>query len=207
MVPHVVFGFNTDIHVGPYVLHVQTEAHGPANPILDTTVYARGRVLHRQATSYRDFLNSPGFNEEALRLKLEEQHRAIINELRTGRLHLSARGASSAPAAERQPTGILVTLLNPASWLAGATASLRIEVRSRETGLPLHDARVIVSMEGELRPLRFQASTDTSGLAELSFPVPRLGPGGAELIIRATAPAGLDETRYSLRPRARPSLP
>ena len=97
----MVFGFNTDIKVGHTVYHVQTEDRGPGNPVIDTTIYTQGRVLHKRATSYKGFLNSADFSETALRERLEEQHRTIIDELRTGKLQLAAAG--HAPQAE--PTG------------------------------------------------------------------------------------------------------
>lgn len=199
----MVFGFNTDIKVGKTVFHVQTEDRGPGNPVIDTTIYAQGRVLHKRATGYKEFLSSPEFNETTLRQRLEEQHRAVIDELRTGKLQPGAPGAAP-PVTESQTSGILVNLLNPASWLAGGTASLKVEVKSREKGTPLADAHVEVSMEGALRPVKFQMKTDARGLAELTFPMPRLGPAGAELVIRASGPSGLDESRYSLRPKAKP---
>ena len=200
----MIFGFNTDVKVGKDVYHVQTEDRGPGNPVIDTTIYTQGRVLHKRATSYKVFLESPQFDEGALRQRLEEQHRAIIDELRSGKLHFGAPGEAP-PVTESQSSGISVTLLNPASWLAAGTASLKIEVKSQKTGLPVNDAKVEVSMEGALRPLSFQAKTDAGGRAELSFPMPRLGPGGADLVIRASAPSGLDESRYSLKPKARPA--
>lgn len=196
----MVFGFNTDIKVGNAVYHVQTEDRGPGNPVIDTTIYTKGRVLHKRASSYRDFFKSRDFSEAALRQRLEEQHRAIIDELRNGKLQFG----EAPPVTESTASGVSVSLLNPASWLSAGTASLKIEVKSREGDKPLADAKVEVSLEGAPRPLKFQITTDARGLAELNFPMPRLGPNGAELVIRASGPSGLDESRYSLRPKARP---
>jgi hypothetical protein len=200
----MVFGFNTDVRVGKAIYHVQTEDRGPGNPVVDTTIYTQGRVLHKRATSYKEYLNSPEFCEAGLRQRLEEQHRAIIDELRSGKLQFGAPGAAP-PVTESQAAGISVTLLNPASWLAAGTASLKIQVKQQKTGMPVSDAKVEVAMEGTTKPLSFHAKTDAAGVAELSFPMPRLGPGGAELVIRASASSGLDESRYSLKPKARPS--
>lgn len=199
----MIFGFNTDIRAGNTVYHVQTEDRGPANPVIDTTIYAQGRVLHRRATSYKEFLGSRDFSEAALRQRLEEQHRAIIDELRSGKLQLGAPGAAP-PVTESQPSGFHVTLLNPASWLSAGTASLKIQVKD-QAAKPVADAKVEVIVEGALRPLSFQVNSDARGLAELTFPMPRLGPGGAELVIRVSAPTGLEESRYTLRPKARSS--
>ena len=54
-------GFNTDVRVGDQVFHVQTEDRGPSHPVIDTTVYQNGRVLHRRSSNYgysRPRLNS-----------------------------------------------------------------------------------------------------------------------------------------------------
>jgi len=199
----MVFGFNSDIRAGGSVYHVQTEDRGPANPVIDTTIYTQGRVIHRRATSYKELLESPGFDEAARQQRLEEQHRTVIDELRSGKLQLGAPGAP--PVTKGPPAGLSVTLLNPGSWLSMGTASLRIEVKDQATGNPVANANVEAIVEGALHPLSFQVPSDARGLAELTFPMPRLGPGGAELVIRASAPSGRDESRYTLKPKARSS--
>lgn len=195
----MVFGFNTDLKIGSRVYHVQTEDRGAANPLIDTTIYSKGHILHRRVTSYRELLDSPGFSEDLLRQRLEEQHRGILEELRSGALWFEAPGAT--------PSGIQVQLLNPASWFASGTATLEIEVRSCVSKQPLADAQVQVSLEGWSGPVCFARATDAQGRATLSFPMPRLGPGGTELVIRAASANAEDEIRYSLRPKARPASP
>lgn len=200
----MVFGFNTDLKIGTTVYHVQTEDRGAANPVIDTTIYSKGHILHRRVTSYRELIGTPGFNDDVLRKKLEEQHRLIIDELRAGKLQLEAPPtppAAKAPA----PTGVEIQLLNPGSWLSAGTATLQIEVRSRASKQPLGDAKVQVSLEGISGPVNFAGTTDAQGRATLTFPMPRLGPGGTEVIIRGTAGGAEDEIRYSLRPKARPA--
>lgn len=198
----MIFGFNTDIRVGKRVYHVQTEDRGAANPVIDTTIYCKGHILHRHVTSYKEFIGAPDFNDEALRRKLEEQHRRFIEELRGGTLKLEA---PPAPGAKPAAAGISVQLLNPASWLAAGTATLEIEVRARDSKAPQRDAKVAVSLEGISGPVNFETATDAQGRATLTFPMPRLGPGGTELVIRASAGNAADEIRYSLRPKARPA--
>lgn len=198
----MVFGFNTDLKIGTTVYHVQTEDRGAANPVIDTTIYCKGHILHRRVTSYKDLIGTPGFNDGLLRQKLEEQHRRIIDELRAGTLQLEA--PPPPPAKAPAPVGIEVQLLNSASWLSAGTATLQIEVRSRASKQPLGDAKVQVSLEGISGPVNFAGATDAQGRATLSFPMPRLGPGGTELVIRAASGGAEDEIRYSLRPKARP---
>ncbi len=197
----MIFGFNTDLRVGKAVYHVQTEDRGDVNPVIDTTVYSKGRVLHRRVNSYKEFRESPEFNPTALRERLEVQHRAIIDELRSGALLLEAPPAASTPAL----AGIQVQLLNPGSWLAAGTATLKIVVKSKENGEGVGEAAIHVTVTGAKGPVEFAGKTDGAGHAELSFPLPRMGPGGTDLLIRAKSSTGEDEIRYSLKPKARPT--
>ena len=207
----MIFGFNTDLRVGSAVYHVQTEDRGDANPVIDTTIYTKGRILHRRVNSYKEYRESPDFSPAALRQRLEEQHRAIIDELRSGALTLENPPATSVPAANAAaseipaPAGIQEQLLNPASWIAAGTATLKLEVKSKASGAAEGEAAICVTVTGVKGPVEFAISTDREGHAELSFPLPRLGPGGTDLVIRAKSPAGEDEIHYSLKPKARPA--
>ena len=207
----MIFGFNTDLRVGSAVYHVQTEDRGDANPVIDTTIYSKGRILHRRVNNYKEFRDAPDFNPAALRQRLEEQHRAVIDELRSGSLALenpsdtAARAATATPAKSPDSAGIQVQLLNPASWIAAGTATLKLEVKSKSGGEVEREAEICVTVTGIKGPVDFAVTTDSEGHAELSFPLPRLGPGGTDLVIRAKSPSGEDEIRYSLKPRARPA--
>lgn len=190
----MVFGFNTNVRIGDHSFHVQSEDRGPASGVLETLVFSRGRVVHRRTVPYDASLMP---DELELRFRLEEQHRIVIEDVRTGRVQTDAPS--------KPPSGISLQLLNPGSWLTGGTATLQIEVRTRPEGAPLASADVEVTLNGQAGPVRFAAQTDSVGHATLSFPMPRLGPGGAELAIRAVSPAGEDELRYQLKPRPRPA--
>jgi hypothetical protein len=205
----MIFGFNTDLRVGNAVYHVQTEDRGDVNPVIDTTIYSKGRILHRRVNSYKEFRESPEFNPTALRERLEVQHRAIIDELRSGALVLEAPPAasSSTAASPPAPAGIQVQLLNPGSWLAAGTATLKLEVKSKAKGEAVGEAAIQVTVTGAKGPVEFSCKTDSAGHADLVFPLPRMGPGGTDLVIRAKSSAGEDEIRYSLKPKARPTTP
>ncbi|MBI1750662.1 MAG: hypothetical protein HY234_05490 [Acidobacteria bacterium] len=205
----MIFGFNTDLRVGNAVYHVQTEDRGDVNPVIDTTIYSKGRILHRRVSSYKEFRESPDFSPTALRQRLEEQHRSVIDELRGSALVLDAPQAAPAPAPEfaaappPAPAGIQVQLLNPGSWLAAGTATLKLEVKSNGKGEAVSEATIQVTVTAAQGPVDFAARTDSDGHAELAFPLPRMGPGGTDLVIRAKSPAGEDEIRYSLKPKSR----
>ncbi len=47
-------------------------------------------------------------------------------------------------------------------------------------------------------PITFAAKSDARGRVELVFPLPKMGPAGADVIIKT--PGSDDEVRYSLKP-------
>lgn len=194
-----VFGFNTDLKVGATVFHVQTEDRGANNPVLDTTIYVKGRVLAKRAISYQDFLSSPDFSESELHAMLEEQHKRILEEVRDGTLAEMADFQEAVA-----PGGISVQLLNPGTFLKGTMAELDLKVTHRGQHTPLGGAIVRVLLHtGAPEPLIFAGQTDAGGMANLQFRMPRLGAGGAQMLIQASADEGTDELKYNLRPKPR----
>src|SRR5271166_1727832 len=103
-------GFNSDVHIGADVFHVQTEDRGPLHPFIDTAVYHKGHVLHRRSTGYDDWIVSPDFTPEKLQHRVAEQHRAVIEELRSGALNGKIARATEQ---EAEVSGIEAELLNP----------------------------------------------------------------------------------------------
>lgn len=100
-----MFGHNTNIKLGPVTYHVQTEDRGVSRALIDTTVYFRGRVLHRRTNNYYDLLPLNEDSEQALKLRVEEQHRTVLEEMRDGSLQLALPPAAleqmaAAPAAQ-----------------------------------------------------------------------------------------------------------
>jgi len=207
----VGLGHQTSVPIGEHTFTVETETRAADQPLIDTTVYAQGRVMYRRVKSYQDLLgNSGGEAEvEALRERIAAQHRGVIDDLRSGvlRFELPSTQGPAAMLASRGtiefPAGIEVRLLNAASWLVAGTASLEIEVRGRATLLPAVGTAVDVSFEGAEPTVRLQAGTDPRGRVALTFPLPKLGPEGGQLVIRASGPAGQDELRFRLKPKTR----
>jgi hypothetical protein len=223
----VIFGFNTEVKIGSTVYHVQTEDHGGSRHLIETTVYMGGRLIHRRKTSYEELLDSPNFSDAALRQRLEEQHKGVIDELRSGALTFEPGGkptvstgtisplkpaapapaaqAAKAPAVAPAPAAAAkapaaeaaVQVLNPAAWYAAGTATLKIDVKSKATNQPLADAMLLVMIQSPQGPITFAAKSDNKGRVELVFPLPRMGTGGAELIIKVP---GEDEIKYALKP-------
>lgn len=191
-------GFNTDVRVGEHVYHVQTEDRGPSRPVIDTAIYQHGRVLHRRTTSYEHLTLSVEFNEDALRERVEEQHRGVVEDLRSGAL--AAELAAAAEHAAR-PGAIQVQLLNPQSWLSAGNVALDVEIRRRADQQPQVGAQVEADIEGALRDGHHAATSNDQGRVRIEFPLPPLGKGDLALVIRAKTDAAKDEIRFSVRSR------
>jgi hypothetical protein len=192
-------GFNTDVRVGERVFHVQTEDRGPSRPVIDTTVYQNGRVLHRRTSDYKHFADSSEFALEGLRERVEEQHRAVIEDLRSGTI-----GDGALPAEGPSKPGIQLQLLNPDSWLTARSISLNLEILRRLDQKPETSGRVEAFVEGSLDESRHAGSTDDQGRVQIRFPMPKLGTGGLALVIRAEAQIGKDEIRFVIRSAQKP---
>jgi hypothetical protein len=193
-------GFNTDVRVGDQVFHVQTEDRGPTHPAIDTAVYQNGRVLHRRSSNYEQFVASEEFSIDELRRRVESQHRAVIEDLRSGAL--DADIAAAAQQAVRA-AGIQVQLLNASSWLSGGHVSLDIEILRRADGQPEPGAEVEAVIEGALQDARHAGTSDQSGRLQLQFPLPPLGKGDLALVIQARMGAAKDEIRFTMRSRSK----
>jgi hypothetical protein len=197
-------GFNTDVKVGEHVFHVQTEDRGPHHPAIDTLVYRSGRILHRKSSNYEKFAISPGFTVEELRRQVEDQHRSVIESIRSGALDAEVAAAELASQATRLP-GIQIQLLNPASWLSAGKVSLELEISRRADKQPQPGAHVDATIEGALRDGTHSAQSDDRGRAKIQFPLPPLGKGDLALIIQAKADSAQDEIRFSMRTHAKPA--
>ncbi|HLW98352.1 MAG TPA: hypothetical protein VKR82_06885 [Candidatus Acidoferrales bacterium] len=201
-------GAHSTVQAGELKFDVETETRAtgqPARIVTDTTVYSRGRVLYRRVKTHEDLVLGPETDQDVLQARMRLQHRAVLEDLRTGALKFDQPGFSRQPivppAPIEFPKGIEVRLLNSGRWLASGKATLDIEVRGRSTLKPAAGVTVDVSMEGVLPAFRLKAGTDPRGRVSLEFPMPKLGLGGAELVIRASGAAGRDEVRFRLKPR------
>src|ERR1700693_2787057 len=111
----MLFGHNSNVKAGDTTYHVQTEDRGASNALIDTTVYCRGRVLHRRTNNYFDLLPLDAEREGEMKTRLDQQHRGVLEEIRTGVLVLAPPPALPASA----PPVLTLELLNAKGWLVG----------------------------------------------------------------------------------------
>jgi hypothetical protein len=207
----MVFGHNTNLKVGNVTFHVQTEDRGEAHALIDTTVYFQGRVLHRRTNNYFDLLPLNEDNEQALKLRLDEQHRTVIEEIRSGALQLATPApAKASPPAEQpaqpqlasEPRKLLLELANARSWLTGKHAKLQVSVRAHN-GTPVPGAEVSVEIEGSENGNARLAHTGPEGQAQIEFEMPRITSPEAALVIHAEVRGVKGQLRFALRAKPR----
>jgi len=211
-----VFGHNTNLKIGNITFHVQTEDRGEAHALIDTTVYYFGRVLHRRTNNYFDLLPLDDERRQALKLRVDEQHRTVIGEVRSGALHLAIPEAVELPRpAEKiapsqlehlqpasEPPKLLLELANAGSWLSGKHAKLRVSVRE-PNGVPVFGAQVRIQMEGSENGTVHLAQTGSQGQAQIEFDMPRITSPEAALVIRAENQGVTGHLRFALRAKPR----
>ena len=208
----MLFGHNTNVTVNGLVIHVQTEDRGTNSALIDTTVYHRGRVLHRRTNSYSDLLPLDRDREAALKIRLDDQHRTVLDELRSGALQVALPVTPPAPVTPPQPPAktplvqqLSVDLLNPRTWLTGKHASLYLVVRCKDGGAPAVSVGVTARVEGASEPVQVSGLTNADGHAQLAFDMPRLASEEVALVIDAVLGEARGQLRFHLR--AKPKVP
>ncbi len=213
----MIFGHNTNVSLGQTTYHVQTEDAGVANALIDTTVYCRGRVLHRRTNNYHDLLPLNPDREAALKLRLDEQHRQVLEEIRSGALYLPPpappapvaqveatlnKAANEETIAAPQPATLSLELLNAKTWLTGKRATLHLRITDH-AGNPVSAAKVTATVAGANEPGNFFAESRADGEAHLAFDMPRLHDANAAIVIEAADGSAHGHLRFQLRAKQR----
>jgi hypothetical protein len=200
----MLFGHNTNVKVGEITYHVQTEDRGVSNALIDSTVYFHGRVLHRRTNNYFDLLPLNAKSEQSLKQRLDDQHASVVDELRTGALHLPLPQETKSPTAA-VPKVLTLVLINSKTWLAGKHATLDVSVQNRESGEAVNHARIVARIDGAADSKEFKTETGIDGRAQLQFEMPRVSGADPALVIEAMHGDAKGHLRFQLR--ARPKVP
>ena len=214
----MLFGHNSNIAVGTDTVHVQTEDRGANHAFIDTTVHWKGRVLHRRTNNYQDLLPLDAERESTVKARVDEQHRAVIEEIRSGALQLSFPVSPRAPvpAVAKLATGVppervmpapqlkvlKIEVVNAKTWLFGKRATLQVMVRD-SAGNPVSGAETKARIEGALSPAEFTAVSGDDGYATSEFEMPKLSGPEVALAIEATRNGAKGLLRFQLRVKPR----
>jgi hypothetical protein len=211
----MLFGHNSNVKAGDTTYHVQTEDRGVAHALIDTTVYFRGRVLHRRTNNYFDLLPLDAVREQALKLRVDEQHRAIVEQIQSGALSValqpeekpaSPAKTPAAPgpgqAATSPSSALKLELINPRTWLTGKRALLQIVVRD-QAGKVADGAIVTAKVDGAATPAEFSTVTGGFGNAQFEFDMPALTNADPALVVEAFKGSARGQLRFQLKMKPR----
>lgn len=203
----MLFGHNSNVTVGSDIVHVQTEDRGANHALIDTTVHWHGRVLHRRTNNYMDLLPLDAERETALKARLDDQHKAVIEEIRTGALKLTfPTTAPNQPAAAKEPpvmpAALKVELTNAKTWLAGKHATLKLAVRDA-AGNTVCGAETKARVEGAETAIESSARTGNDGGVTMQFEMPKLRGQRVALVIEASRDGATGQLRFQLRAKPR----
>lgn len=195
----MIFGYNTDVKSGDVVYHVQTEDRGEKNPVIDSVIYVKGRIVDRRRTPYQ-----PGqVTAEQLQDMVKQQHRQLVDAIRGGTYVIPAGEPAAAPqpatakAAPSPPPPKVevvprVELTNAGSIERDGRLVFRLQVRDRSSGKALPGSVVRAVIEpGEPREARREVAASEEGVAEISFGVPA---SEGEVVLFQAVAGGASET-------------
>ena len=100
-------------------------------------------------------------------------------------------------------TASICASLNPKSWFAAGNVALEIELRVKNSKVPVGDADVQAFLEFEKQRIPCaEVRTNAEGRAMLKFPMPPNATDGASLVVRATDGTRYGELRFPLESEA-----
>jgi len=193
----MIFGYNTDVKSGGVVYHVQTEDRGEKNPVIDSVIYVKGRIVDRRRTPYQLGDVTP----DKLQAMVKKQHRELVDAIRGGTYVMPASPPPAAAQAGQikgpleaapAPAAPRLELTNAGNVERDGRLVFRLQVRDRFNGRPLAGTLVRAVMEpGEPREVRGEATASEEGVAEIGFDAPRAGGG---VVLFQAAAGGSSET-------------
>ena len=171
----MITGHNTDVPYGDFVLHVQTEDKGHANPYIESLIYYGGQVVVATRASYADLLENRKGDDEITAF-MDHQHRMMIKAIRSGKFDEKIRAflperpgtgpVEAKPAfdltgesgrtldqvileyltSEAEQEQLLLVLEEEVELRVDSAADLALRARSSKDGKPIAGAAVTVKM-------------------------------------------------------------
>lgn len=195
----MITGFNTDVKHAGRVFHVQTEDKGKDNPKIETLIYVGGQILDSVRFDYKEKI-SDGFDEALVTSLMEEQHRRIVRDIKTGKYDTGDESLNELLSRKTLDEIVLACLSDASNkeemillldnegqdFSAGAKVHLRLSALTKEDRNAIGRVRVtikILSVQHEPASI-YEGYTDGSGVLETAFSLPDLSEGTFTLLIQ-----------------------
>lgn len=209
----MITGFNTDVRHGQKVYHVQTEDKGMSNPKIETLIYVGGEILDSYRSSYEDLLAAPMVVEGAIQGRMEEQHKAIIRDIKNGKYDTTPSPAIAETTIfnerpldqaileylqqEGEVDTLELVLEQPLKPTFGTTFPFQIRARLSHSQTPVAGADFNVKLVSSLKKavVLAQGKTDLEGMISGQVELPPSQPGQCAVVLSCLAESGSDELK------------
>lgn len=208
----MITGYNTDVRHGNRVFHVQTEDKGVSNPKIETLIYVGGEILDSYRSSYEDLLAAPPVADSAIQDRMDEQHRAVIRDIKNGKYDLTPPDLLEQQAFNDRPLDqaileflqqegdvdtLELVLDKPLKPAFGSPFQVGVLARLCQSHSPVPGAEVTVKLVSSLKKATSLLSGRTSEDGEFSGEVllPPSQPGQCAVVVSCTSDQGFDEVK------------
>lgn len=223
----MITGHNTDITYNGVVYHVQTEDKGRSNPVIETLVYKGGEILDAKRTSYVTLLDDGSYEEKKIISMIEDQHRLMISEIRSGRYDkpvgagtgshkidpLAADGIIDSKksldqvildylASAEEKEKLILQLHGSPEFFEGSPCTVKIQTKSSQDNI-LKGTKIVVKIISTVKkPITiYEGKTDRNGILIVEFVMPEFPDGNAAVLVQAFSDIGSDEIKQLIKKR------
>ncbi len=217
----MITGHNTDVEYKGQVYHVQTEDKGLNNPIIESLIYQKGKILGSKQAPYADLLEA-GAGEKDIQERLESQHKRMLMDVRGGKYapegppqfgenFVSKRRLDQVIlehlASSKGDERLEVIVQGPSDLVFGESAEVEVYVRTELTSKPLPKVAVSIRLArpGQDDMELFRGKTNREGKVVTTIALPECEDASAVLIVEATSMQAREEARMLVhRKRSEP---
>lgn len=211
----MITGFNTDVRHGNRVFHVQTEDKGLSNPRIETLIYVGGEILDSYRSSYEDLLSSPPVADSTIQARMDEQHRAVIRDIKNGKYDLTPPDVMEQQAFNDRPLDqaileflqqegdvdtLELVLDQPMKPAFGNLFRVQVRARLCQSQSPVSNAEVAVKLVSSLKKATglLSGRTGTDGVFSGEVQLPPSQPGQCAVVVSCTSEQGFDELKATV---------
>ena len=211
----MITGYNTDVRHGNRIFHVQTEDKGLSNPRIETLIYVGGEILDSYRSSYEDLLAGSPIEDGVLQARMDEQHRAIIRDIKNGKYDLTPPDLLEKQAFNDRPLDqaileflqqdgevdtLELVLDQPLRPVFGMSCPIRVRARLCNSQSPVPGAEVTLKLVSSLKKATglLSGRTDGEGLFVGAVQLPPSQPGQCAVVLNCTSEHGFDEVKATV---------
>ena len=211
----MITGYNTDVRHGSRVFHVQTEDKGLGNPKIETLIYVGGEILDNYRASYEDLVAAPPVSEATVQARMDEQHRAVIRDIKNGKYDQTPPDLLEAQAFNDRPLDqaileflqqegdvdtLELVLDRPLKPAFGSLFKVNVRARLCQSQSPVNGAEVAVKLVSSLKKATglLSGRTGTDGTFSGEVQLPPSQPGQCAVVVSCSSEQGFDEVKAAV---------